>query len=73
MKFITFLIVTIIVLFGVCASGEVYKYVDQKGNVHFTDNLNQVPEDQRPETEARAASDIEVDTDQNDIDEEAEE
>ena len=49
MRHFLFFIVTIIVLFAVGASGEIYQYVDQEGNVHFTDNLNQVPEDQRPQ------------------------
>jgi uncharacterized phage infection (PIP) family protein YhgE len=29
------------------ASGEIYKYVDDMGNVHFTDDFNQVPAAQR--------------------------
>lgn len=29
-------------------SSEIYKYIDEKGAVVFTDNLGKVPEDQRP-------------------------
>jgi len=28
--------------------GEIYKYRDAKGQVHYTDNIGNVPEDQRP-------------------------
>ena len=47
MKTIKFLILLVIVLFAVSAPAEIYKYVDEQGNVHFTDDVNQVPEDQR--------------------------
>ena len=51
------------------ASAEFYKYVDEKGNVHFTDDFNQVPVSQReqvrgyeeyrqPESEAASQSKI---------------
>ena len=34
-------------VFTGAASAEFYKYVDEKGNVHFTDDFNQVPVSQR--------------------------
>lgn len=41
------LIIILILLFPLSVSAEFYKYVDGDGNVHFTDDINQVPEDQR--------------------------
>jgi len=35
---------------------EVYKWVDEKGAVHFTDDITQVPEKYRPKTEKIDAS-----------------
>jgi hypothetical protein len=32
------------------AFGEVYKWVDEKGVVHFTDDITQIPEKYRPQT-----------------------
>lgn len=37
----------ILLSFTGMASAEFYKFVDEKGNVHFTDDFNQVPADQR--------------------------
>ena len=34
-------------MFSVSASAEFYKYTDEDGNVRFTDDINQVPEEQR--------------------------
>ena len=34
-------------MFSVSAAAEFYKYVDEEGNVRFTDDINQVPEAQR--------------------------
>jgi hypothetical protein len=32
------------------AWGKIYKWVDEKGKTHFTDDIRRVPADQRPET-----------------------
>jgi clan AA aspartic protease (TIGR02281 family) len=49
------LISFIIVLAVLVASsyGEVYKWVDEKGTVHFTDDLSSIPEKYREEAETR--------------------
>jgi hypothetical protein len=47
MKFGRWLILLSIVLFSMSASAEYYKYHDKNGNVHYTDDLTNVPEDQR--------------------------
>jgi hypothetical protein len=47
MKYLkTFIIITFLI-FSASASAEFYKYVDEDGNVRFTDDINQVPEAQR--------------------------
>ena len=51
MKMIKFLILLVIVVFAAPAPAEIYKYVDEQGDVHFTDDINQVPEDQRDSLE----------------------
>lgn len=35
------------------AHGETYRYVDEKGTVHFVDDLTKIPEKYRPEAELR--------------------
>jgi hypothetical protein len=57
---ITLILAVIIILSGTFpVQGEIYKYTDQSGNVHFTDDINQVPEDQR----SRMTSYVEAETD----------
>jgi len=47
MKYLKIFIIITFLMFSVNADAEIYKYVDEDGNVHFTDDINQVPEAQR--------------------------
>jgi hypothetical protein len=47
MNYIKYLILIAFLLFSANASAEFYKYVDENGNVRFTDDINEVPEAQR--------------------------
>ena len=47
MKRINIPIFIIIVLLSAPASAQFYKYIDEDGNIRFTDDINQVPENQR--------------------------
>ena len=48
MKYLKIFVLISFILFSVNASAEFYKYTDEDGNVRFTDDINQVPEEQRP-------------------------
>ncbi len=50
MKISVFLF-SLFLLFGSLAYGDVYKWVDEKGTLHFTDDLSKIPEKYRPEVE----------------------
>ncbi len=41
--------------------GEVFKWVDERGGVHFTDDVLQVPPQYRPKTERREMPEVTVD------------
>jgi len=47
MKYLKIFMIITFLVFSVNAAAEFYKYVDEDGNVHFTDDINQVPEPQR--------------------------
>jgi DNA repair exonuclease SbcCD ATPase subunit len=50
------LVLMMLYLFPVSVSAEFYKYYDENGNVHFTDDYNQVPADQRPDVKSYVES-----------------
>jgi clan AA aspartic protease (TIGR02281 family) len=45
------LFIVILIFFVSSAYGEMYKWVDEKGTLHFTDDLSKVPEQYRPDVE----------------------
>jgi clan AA aspartic protease (TIGR02281 family) len=53
-RFATLFIIISIVLMSPCY-GEMYKWVDEKGTVHFTDDLSKIPDKYRPDVETRKA------------------
>jgi hypothetical protein len=64
MNLIKLFICMIIFFFSTPAYAEFYKYVDENGNIHFTDDFNRVPEDQRAGLKGyeESTSDTETDT-----------
>jgi hypothetical protein len=44
------------------AFGEIYKWVDEKGVVHFTDDTSQIPEKYRDQMERLGSGEEEVNT-----------
>ena len=53
MRFIIPFIITLAVLVP-SSYGDMYKWVDDKGTVHFTDDLSNIPEDYRLDVEIRS-------------------
>jgi len=51
MKIISLLTILTALLFAQLSSAQVYKWVDEKGSVHFTDDFLQIPEKYRLKTE----------------------
>jgi len=47
------LIVTILIGIASLAFGQIYKWVDEKGSVHFTDDFRKIPAEHRTEAEYR--------------------
>jgi clan AA aspartic protease (TIGR02281 family) len=52
----TFLVLTILMALALPASAEMYKWVDEKGTVHFTDDISSIPEKYREDVEERKTS-----------------
>jgi len=53
MRLLYILLVLICIWLPAAASAEYYKYRDQNGVLRYTDNLADIPEDQRPKMETR--------------------
>jgi len=51
MKRIIFLLFLFVIISPISANGEFYKYVDENGNILFTDDISKVPEAQRSITD----------------------
>jgi clan AA aspartic protease (TIGR02281 family) len=49
----TFFLLTILIAFALPASAEMYKWVDETGTVHFTDDISSIPEKYRENVEER--------------------
>ncbi len=45
--------IVLLMIFSLPCQGEMYKWVDEKGGVHFTDDLSAIPERYLPEVETR--------------------
>jgi clan AA aspartic protease (TIGR02281 family) len=56
MRIIIFTIVIILAVLVSASYGEMYKWVDEKGTVHFTDDLSKIPEKYREDAETRRPS-----------------
>jgi hypothetical protein len=56
MKWTVFMILLISLAVTTPASAQFYKYLDKQGNVRFTDDINQVPENQRNHIRSYAAA-----------------
>lgn len=56
MKWTVFTVLLISLAVTTPASAQFYKYLDQQGNVRFTDDINQVPENQRSHIRSYAAA-----------------
>ena len=42
-------VLLLVMLFPVCSIAEIYKWVDEEGVIHFTDDIDEVPLNYRPE------------------------
>jgi len=48
-----FLLVILLVIAGSPAYAEMYKWVDEKGTIHFTDDFSKIPEKYRPDAQSQ--------------------
>lgn len=56
MRHLTICLFIIMLCFPTSVLAEFYKYYDENGNVHFTDDYNRVPADQRPDVKGYTES-----------------
>jgi hypothetical protein len=62
MKRILFITILLVCFFSDFLFAEVYRWVDDKGVVYFTDDITLVPEKYRPKTEKRGVSEHQEET-----------
>ena len=65
MNLIKLIVILIIALFAASASAQFYKYVDEEGNIRFTDDINQVPPEQRAKIQSYVESVSDSDAEEN--------
>ncbi|MCU0590067.1 MAG: DUF4124 domain-containing protein [Desulfobacterales bacterium] len=56
MKWLAYTILLLSLAVAAPASAQFYKFMDQQGNIRFTDDINQVPENQRSKARSYAAA-----------------
>src|SRR5210317_1217894 len=64
MKIIKFILCLSIILFAFPAASEIYKYMDENGDIHFTDDFSKVPVEQRSAADASVEYENDTDTEQ---------
>ena len=64
MKFIKFILCLSIILFAFPAAPEIYKYMDENGDIHFTDDFSKVPVEQRSAVGVSVEYENDTDTEQ---------